>query len=108
MGEGWEKSRKAGGRGFSQTSSPLGSLLTRSSPLSVFPSKIAAIPCKQSIIQHSCPTKYGCTAGNLSVGQTHFWFSIGTGIVENSVIDLFDYVRRILLIAWIDYTMVLD
>ena len=81
-GEGWDKQRKGGaggggGRGgegrifpspppplsFSQSSSPLGSLLTRSSPLHVFLSKMAAVTRERRIIQPSRPTKYACTVG---------------------------------------------
>ena len=46
---------------FSQSSSPLGSLLTRSSPLRIFLSKMAAVTREQRIIQRLHPTKY--TAG---------------------------------------------
>ena len=48
---------------FSQSSSPLGSLLTRSSPLHVFLSKMAAATRERRIIQPSRPTKYACTVG---------------------------------------------
>ena len=61
---------------FSQSSSPLESLLIRSSPLHVFLSKMAAVTCERRINQHSRPTKYASlqamdeqeTRSNISLG----------------------------------------